>query len=419
MSQMGRKGDSMLVHMAPEEVSGLQQLALAHGGSLTINPQTGLYEASFLKKLLPTLIGAGLMFIPGVNALAAAAMVGGGYGLAKGSLKEGLMAGLQAYGGASLAGGLGAGSVFGKAATTAALPSAAAADFAATSAGYTGAAAANTAGAALPAIAPAAVAAPAAAAPATFGAKFAANPMVQGFNKAYGNFGNAAAGATYANPTPILTGLPAKIGTGLATSGLMSGIGGAMTPSAPNFASVMNNKEIPYEEYEMAPQNVSYSAPGQGSSGQLYFSKPVFRPKRKPTPQANYADTFDINQGYASGGIALKDGSFIVDARTVSELGNGSSRAGQEVLARHGGQPIQGKGDGVSDSIRANIGGVQEARVARDEVKFGPEAVARIGRGNPKRGAQRLYALMDRAHKARKHADRGEDTKLRGLMAAR
>jgi hypothetical protein len=52
--------------------------------------------------------GGALMMIPGVNALAAAAMVGGGVGLAKGSLKEGLMAGLSAYGGAGLATGLAA-----------------------------------------------------------------------------------------------------------------------------------------------------------------------------------------------------------------------------------------------------------------------------------------------------------------------
>ena len=48
----------MLVHMAPQEVAGLQSLALAHGGSLTINPDTGLPEAGFLKKLLPMLAGA-------------------------------------------------------------------------------------------------------------------------------------------------------------------------------------------------------------------------------------------------------------------------------------------------------------------------------------------------------------------------
>jgi hypothetical protein len=120
-------------------------------------------------------------------------------------------------------------------------------------------------------------------------------------------------------------------------------------------------------------------------------------------------------QGFASGGVALKDGAFVMDARTVSEMGNGSSGAGQELLARHGGKPIRGPGDGVSDSIPARLG-KQPARVARDEVKFDPEAVRRIGGGNPRKGAQRLYELMDKAHKARRTASRGTDTKLRKAL---
>jgi hypothetical protein len=43
----------MLVHMTPDEVAGLQALAQQMGGSLTINPQTGLPEANIFKKLLP------------------------------------------------------------------------------------------------------------------------------------------------------------------------------------------------------------------------------------------------------------------------------------------------------------------------------------------------------------------------------
>lgn len=102
----GRGEDSVLIHMTPKEVQGLQALAMAHGGSLTTNPDTGLPEAGFLSSLLPTLIGAGLSFIPGVGPLMAAGLVGGGTALATGNLQKGLMAGLGAYGGAGLASGL-------------------------------------------------------------------------------------------------------------------------------------------------------------------------------------------------------------------------------------------------------------------------------------------------------------------------
>jgi hypothetical protein len=121
--------------------------------------------------------------------------------------------------------------------------------------------------------------------------------------------------------------------------------------------------------------------------------------------------------GYAGGGeIQMSDGAFVLDARTVSEIGNGSSNAGMEALRRIGGRPINGPGDGVSDSIPARIGQDQPARVARDEVLMSADAVRRIGKGNPQRGADKLYALMNKAHKARKKAGRGQDTKLvRGL----
>lgn len=102
----GRGEDKVLVHMTPGEVKGLQSLAMAHGGSLTINPQTGLPEAGILKSLLPTLIGFGLA--PFTGGLSAALITGAGYTAATGSLKKGIMAGLGAYGGAGLAGGLNA-----------------------------------------------------------------------------------------------------------------------------------------------------------------------------------------------------------------------------------------------------------------------------------------------------------------------
>ena len=112
MASKGRNGDSMLVHMTPGEVAGLHALALKHGGTLTINPETGLPEANFLKNLLPAIAGFALnYFVPGLgnavglglsNAATAGVLVGGATGLATGSLSKGLMAGLGAYGGFGL-----------------------------------------------------------------------------------------------------------------------------------------------------------------------------------------------------------------------------------------------------------------------------------------------------------------------------
>ncbi len=105
MAAQGRGPDQVLVHMSPRELQGLQSLAVAHGGTLTTNPHTGLPEAGFLDSVLP--IAAGFLLGPagfGIaeTALGAAGIVGGITGLATGSLSKGLMAGLGAYGGSSL-----------------------------------------------------------------------------------------------------------------------------------------------------------------------------------------------------------------------------------------------------------------------------------------------------------------------------
>jgi hypothetical protein len=72
LASLGRGNDSMLVHMTPNEVQGLQSLAMARGGSLTINPQTGLPEAGILDMALPVV---GSFF--GIPPWATAAMMAG------------------------------------------------------------------------------------------------------------------------------------------------------------------------------------------------------------------------------------------------------------------------------------------------------------------------------------------------------
>lgn len=123
LQSAGRGDDKVLVHMTPGEVHGLQALAKAHGGSLTTNPETGLPEAGFLSSLLPMIAGVALTGLSGgaINPMTAGFLVGGGTAAATGSLKKGLMAGLGAYGGAGLAGGL---SSLGTAAVAPATPAA-------------------------------------------------------------------------------------------------------------------------------------------------------------------------------------------------------------------------------------------------------------------------------------------------------
>jgi len=113
LASLGRNGDSVLVHMSPTEVAGLQGLAMSQGGSLTINPHTGLPEAFSLGGLFSSILPmfAGAMF-PGagfaMQPLLAGALTGGVLAKVQGKdpLMGGLMGGLGGMSGSNLAFGL-------------------------------------------------------------------------------------------------------------------------------------------------------------------------------------------------------------------------------------------------------------------------------------------------------------------------
>jgi hypothetical protein len=120
LAAQGRGPDDQLIHMSSNEIAGLQAIAKAHGGSLTINPETGLAEAGFLDSLMPMIVGAGLMYAtggaagavtPGLMGMSMPATIGLGVGALQtartGDLGKGVMAGLGAYGGAGMLGAAG------------------------------------------------------------------------------------------------------------------------------------------------------------------------------------------------------------------------------------------------------------------------------------------------------------------------
>jgi hypothetical protein len=68
---------------------------------------------------------------------------------------------------------------------------------------------------------------------------------------------------------------------------------------------------------------------------------------------------------------------------------------------RAGGRYLSGPGDGMSDNIKANIDGMQEARLADGEFVIPADVVSHIGNGSSNAGAKKLHAMMDRIRKAR------------------
>lgn len=120
LASLGRNGDSMLMHVTPNEVAGLQAIAEANGTSLTVNPHTGMPEAFSLgglfESLLPAAAGAAMTIGSGgaISPLTAGLLTGALTTAVTGDLSQGIMGGLGGYGGAGLgetlskAGGIGA-----------------------------------------------------------------------------------------------------------------------------------------------------------------------------------------------------------------------------------------------------------------------------------------------------------------------
>jgi len=67
-----------------------------------------------------------------------------------------------------------------------------------------------------------------------------------------------------------------------------------------------------------------------------------------------------------------------------------------------GGRLLKGPGDGVSDSIPAVIGNKQPARLADGEFVIPARIVSELGNGSTEAGARQLYAMMERIQKNRK-----------------
>jgi hypothetical protein len=82
----------------------------------------------------------------------------------------------------------------------------------------------------------------------------------------------------------------------------------------------------------------------------------------------------------------------------------GGGMAGQFDLGGYsdGGRLLRGPGDGVSDSIPATIGNKRPARLADGEFVVPARIVSELGNGSTEAGARKLYAMMDRVQRARR-----------------
>jgi hypothetical protein len=360
--------------MSGKEVAGLQALAMAHGGSLTINPKTGLPEAGFLDDILPVVIaGAGIYYamngMPDFSSMFPSAAAAGEAGVAS---------------------------------ITPSIPS-------------------------LP---------------------------TSGINPLYADYGQAVGSQSFLSSSPVAA-ANAAAGGG---SGLLAGMGQYALPAAGGVAalSLLNGKKAEpsdktkpmirphtYSYNPQRPNNMigSQYQPYQDTSERTWFS-----------PQWQAGTPYEAADG---GIIALADGGMAAGGGPVEQMSNQAamgantmypmanmatssfatpyqSPVSTNMLAptsdsgvgmngepnmqgtrlaagglsdlggySDGGRLLRGPGDGVSDSIPAQIGNKQPARLADGEFVVPARIVSELGNGSTEAGAKQLYKMLDRVQNAR------------------
>jgi hypothetical protein len=160
------------------------------------------------------------------------------------------------------------------------------------------------------------------------------------------------------------------LATSLAAKALSgdSGGGGSTGPSATNTTTQAPPPNIASSTYNPAFTMPNMFAMNQSAPGTYY-----------------QAPTFNYNtRRAAQGGLMYQQGG-------VADLGGYAA----------GGKLLKGPGDGMSDSIVANIAGKQPARLADGEFVVPADVVSHLGNGSTDAGAKHLYKMMDRIRQAR------------------
>ena len=389
LAALGRGPDTMLIHMSPREVGGLQALAKAAGGSLTTNPHTGLPEAGFLDSMLPTILGAGLMMIPGMQPWGAGLITGGIQAARTGDIGKGLMAGLGAFGGAGLGEAASASGLFGGAD--------------AAGAGLGGGAGLTPPGPdvsgnfAIPApAAPPAVAPSQAPMNALFDASNESGIPNASFNSGFTGLSTPTASAPvsppYASTDAIMSAdNPAQRPTFMQALGQQFPSAGAKTAAGIGALGALGAFEQPQLDF-LAPQQQASNYKAQGANRRPY----------DPTAPGGYyfADRGILQPQYAAKGgemhsvPELEDGGFVLTKKAVDGMGKGDNKRGQRAAAAGlGAIPIKGPGTGTSDSIPTTIEGRRPALLSNGEAYVPRDQVKRRG------GAKKFYALMKQAER--------------------
>jgi hypothetical protein len=169
--------------------------------------------------------------------------------------------------------------------------------------------------------------------------------------------------------------------SGLAGLGALSGMPSQMA-QAPEMP-----QQPAFDYGSMMAQQPAPSFDMGGFGGGMDYGA-MQQPAQQPAP------SFDMGGFGGGGGGGMDFGGM--------DFGSmGGFAAGGPIQYAAGGKFLRGPGDGMSDDIKANINGEQEARLADGEFVIPADVVSHIGNGSSEAGADRLYKMMANIRKAR------------------
>jgi hypothetical protein len=155
--------------------------------------------------------------------------------------------------------------------------------------------------------------------------------------------------------------------------------------------------ELDREQYRYAYSPGPVMPPTRmGDVGEYTYFRPQYTRLAMGGPveamsAANVYDMQNARGGVSDMGVDMSTGMQRMARGGISDLGDYSD----------GGRLLRGPGDGVSDSIPAMIGRKRPARLADGEFVIPARIVSELGNGSTEAGARKLYAMMDRVQRAR------------------
>jgi len=448
LAQFGRYGDSMLMHVNPQELQGLQSLAQANGTSLTTNPYTGQPEAFNFGNVLQTALPIAAGYMVGgpmggtmMGSLAAGAATGAGIAAIRGEnvLMGGLMGGMGGYGGHGI--GAAAGSVAADTASKSAMSNlgtrnaALAANEQAVASQLMAPNPFTTAGRAAAGAQSGPLHQLAANVPKSASISSPGHPVVSG--KEFLPYGGGTAGSSQAitdryydalkGPTETLFTQTGDVATELGGGNKLMGygkmalpvVGAAATGIEPPGLSETDiaathafdpTRRLDLEGIDTGLRLLANGGDvGLGGGGDFvagnfaagdFAGDDTFGEFAEVT-QSGQFDDFNQFNDFANDPLLQNPNNFNPEVNQPLPPINDTQSFTELTETFSPGRFIEGAGDGLSDSIPANIDGQQEARLSDGEFVVPADVVSGIGNGSSDAGSAKLFDMMSKIRKRR------------------